>query len=114
MHFVVTSFTKAYQVITFESQFWIFIIVLDMVYSCCFSLPAISFALSAHISVSAQYRRTFGFPLRACVKVFHVSQLLCSFVSAPEEALKVNWNGSPPIIATSQAIWSQQLELNQQ
>ena len=90
-----TSFAKAYQVITFESQFWIFVIVLDMMYSCCFSLPAVSFALSAHISVSAQYRRTFGFPLRARVKVFHVFSLHCSYCRL-RRGLKVNWNGSPP------------------
>lgn len=84
MHFVVTSFAKAYQVITFESQFWIFVIVLDMVYSCCFSLPAVSFALSAHISVSAQYRRTFCFPCGACVEIFHLSHCIAVIVASEE------------------------------
>ena len=65
------SLAKAYQIIIIKRKFRIFVIVFDVMYGSCFSLPSVSLASLAHISVPAQYCSAFVFPLCACVKVFH-------------------------------------------
>lgn len=71
-----TSFAKAKKIITFESQFRIFVIVLKVMDCRCFTHPSVSLASLTLISVSAQYRSTFRLPCCTCIEITHVNYFL--------------------------------------
>ena len=67
-----TSLAKAYQIIAIKCKFRIFVIVLDVMHGSSFTLPAVSLAASALISVAPQYRFSFSLPDRALIEFsFH-------------------------------------------
>lgn len=57
-----TIVAKAYQIVVFQCEFRIFVIVLDVMYNLCFSLSAVSLAPLALISVTSQDHCSFTFP----------------------------------------------------
>ena len=77
-----TIVAKANQIIIFQCQFRVFIVMLDMMYDLCFSQPSVSFAPLAHIAVAPEYHCSLVLPDFALQKFIfcHViikSSLIC-------------------------------------
>lgn len=74
--------TEAYQVAIFPHKLRIFVRVFDVVYFCRLNCPAVSLAVLAFVSVSAQDGRTLALPPRGCIVKQHQSFPANSFIFA--------------------------------
>lgn len=70
-----TSLAKAYQIIAIKCKFRIFVIVLDVMHGSSFTLPAVSLAASALVSVPPQDALPLALPLSALIEFFRVHDL---------------------------------------